>query len=148
MMISTLDAYNLSSFKDDPLSYHRLTEIFKFAYARRTRLGDPKFVNISEVSVEFVKLDTLLGASVLRFSLSISLQLHHYLFRNDFKLALQMASKKLGSETQKHINDSQAMPIEFFNVDSSVPGDRGTSHATFFAPDGDVLVISSTVNDE
>ena len=69
--------FNLSadSVKDDEgtvLTYHRLAEIFKFAYAKRSALGDEEFVNITEVRIE----QPLLGcyANCYMISRSVYLQ--------------------------------------------------------------------------
>ena len=40
----------LKSTEGTVLAYHRITEAFKFAYAKRTGLGDPKFIDIEQVN--------------------------------------------------------------------------------------------------
>ncbi|XP_077989784.1 glutathione hydrolase 1 proenzyme-like [Glandiceps talaboti] len=45
-IISILENYNFTkNDKDDPLTYHRIIEAFKYAYAQKTRLGDPLYVD-------------------------------------------------------------------------------------------------------
>ena len=54
-ILNILDTYNLrkdvkADVADDPLTYHRIIEAFKHAYAQRTKLADPRFVpEVNEV---------------------------------------------------------------------------------------------------
>ncbi|OMJ16651.1 Gamma-glutamyltranspeptidase 1 [Smittium culicis] len=48
-IFNILEGYDLKNPKDRELSVHRIIEAFKFGFSLRTDLGDPAFVNVTEI---------------------------------------------------------------------------------------------------
>lgn len=46
---------SVADFNATILTYHRMIETFKHAYAFRANLGDPDFVNMTEVNIQYVE---------------------------------------------------------------------------------------------
>lgn len=54
-ILNILSGYNftknsINSTEDKILTYHRIIEAFKYAYATRTKFGDADFLDLKEVS--------------------------------------------------------------------------------------------------
>ncbi|XP_037560666.1 scoloptoxin SSD14 isoform X3 [Dermacentor silvarum] len=64
------------------------------------------------------------------------------------QLVRNMSSHQFSSEARYKIDDDRTFsdPHYYGFVDEVMKPDKGTAHATFWGPDGDVIVVSSTVN--
>uniref|UniRef100_A0A8C4PZX7 Gamma-glutamyltransferase 1 n=1 Tax=Eptatretus burgeri TaxID=7764 RepID=A0A8C4PZX7_EPTBU len=65
MMLGDYKKNNFDSSEKKALTYYRIVEAFKFAFAKRTEIGDPKFVNFMNITE--VKRSTTLQLSPFKY---------------------------------------------------------------------------------
>lgn len=101
----------------NPLAWHRFVESCKFAYARRTLMGDWSHNSTSPLAAQVTQLVANLTSSSW----------------------LEETQTKI-SDT-KTFNDAAYYGAEFYNVE-----DAGTAHISILSPAGDAVAVTSTVN--
>ncbi|KAG5666825.1 hypothetical protein PVAND_014835 [Polypedilum vanderplanki] len=106
-IFNVLSNYKLSH---DSLSYHRIIEAFKFAYAKRSYLGDENSTKVLEM------MENLLSQSY----------------------ANEISSKINDTKT---FNNPEHYEALYGNIE-----DKGTSHISILAPNGDAISVTSTIN--
>lgn len=114
------------------LTNHRIVEAFRFAYAKRTLLGDPKFLNIS-------------GVSPLPKSFIIS-PTEQWMNFSLFQVIQNMTSASYADELHHKISDSTTHPIDYYEPQFYLPDNYGTSHISVVAEDGSAVAATSTIN--
>ncbi|KAG5666826.1 hypothetical protein PVAND_014836 [Polypedilum vanderplanki] len=106
-IFNVLSNYKLSH---DSLSYHRIIEAFKFAYAKRSYLGDENSTEVLEM------MENLL-------------------------------SQNYANEISSMINDTKTFnDPKYYKPFFEIIEDKGTTHMSILAPNGDAISVTSTIN--
>ena len=135
-ILNILDAFLLQdSTGKDPLTYHRIAEAFKYAYAQRTKLADPDFApEVEEVQFELPTIKRLTSAIII----------FHFSFS---QLARNLTSEALAAETRAKINDSfTSNDPQYYGAVTYTPDDKGTSHVSVLDGEGLAVSVTSTIN--
>lgn len=105
--------------KDDFQSYHRITEAFKFAYAKRGDIADAKFDDASsELKAKVNKALTLLEDK-------------------DF-------AAKIWKIIEEHPRTNNT--TEYYDTKHYAVKDSGTANMNIIAPNGDAIAVTATIN--
>lgn len=156
--------FTAGSVSDTPkkiLTYHRIVEAFKFAYAKRSVLGDPKFLNITDVSsaeshVQHGKYlvcrthdqqNRILSIKKLLFQFCYLCMLFKYCF---IKLLLQfiqnITSKSFADSIRQKITENSTHNESYYEPEYFLPENHGTSHISVVDEKGNAVAATSTIN--
>ena len=58
-----------------------------------------------------------------------------------------MTSSHYGNQIRGRINDDTTHNISYYGVNVEPPTDHGTTHVSIYAPNGDAVSYTSSVND-
>ncbi|KAJ4439560.1 hypothetical protein ANN_07687 [Periplaneta americana] len=145
--------------KDNVTTYQRITEAFKYTYGKRTQLGDPDFVPISqgcsgggaERSVAPALCSKVERSSGTMFEGGA--ELRHCVRRWSgapalcSKLIKQITSEAYAAEIRKNLSDCTTWQnASHYGGDFVFSEDHGTAHISVLAPNGDAVSVTSTVN--
>ncbi|XP_028522783.1 glutathione hydrolase 1 proenzyme isoform X5 [Apis cerana] len=117
--------------KDNRITWQNIIETFKWAYAKRTKLADPDFTNISESAIYVIIAYSLLHVISIHTT-----QVFNNLTSVDYA---NMIRKKI------KINETSNDPT-YYGAITVPPDDSGTSHVSVLAPDGSAVSVTSTIN--
>ena len=147
--------YNFTKGDLGTLSYHRIVEAFKFAYAQRLQLGDPDFNDtIKQVGHRYfykhfnwknVSLVIISGSS---FSLTLQHQLKVILI-SPLQVVEFMLNPGTAESMFSRINDSTTHEPDYYMepvLTRRTAHDHGTSHLSVLAENGDAVALTSTIN--
>ncbi|XP_076626728.1 scoloptoxin SSD14 [Colletes latitarsis] len=141
-----LNTYSITDYNRTILTYHRMIETFKYAYALRNDMADKDFVDMEEVSkllkepkdyhlyTEILNCNTLFTRSLIHFCL--------------FKLTENLTSRSYAYKTRIKIDDHRTWddPTHYGASTLSSAKDQGTAHVSILAPNGDAVSATSTIN--
>lgn len=106
-ILSILDKKQLPA-RRDGVGMHRVVEAMKWGYSLRTRLGDPEFLNATQIA--------------------------------------QLNDDQWITSACKHIDDNTTFPVSYYNPKFHIPDSHGTSHITVIDNEGNVVLLTTTIN--
>ena len=119
----------------DTLTYHRLVEALKWAYAERTHMGDPFDPDISD----YMESVRMLSKSSLYENRDTEGRI--------FQLVSNLTSTAYAFATYQQVNDLFTVnDAQYYGADYYNPPDHGTSHISVIGPNGDAVAVTSTIN--